>query len=240
MIVIPAVDIKDGKCVRLRHGRSDDQTTYADNPLEAAKRWTAGGARRLHVIDLDGAFEGKPRNLDWAVRIKNETGAVVQMGGGLRSEEAVKAVLDAGIDKVILGTILFTEPPLAQRLFAAYPDRIMVALDVKDGRVAIRGWTDSTAVSLGEALETVTSLGGREIIFTDIGRDGTLSGANIDAVKLAMAMTPLAIYASGGVSSIEDIRALRSARCPGCIVGKSLYEGRLDLAEAIQAAGDAG
>src|SRR5262245_40454803 len=186
MIVIPAIDLRNGKCVRLTHGEADQEKIYSDNPVDMAKRWVDQGCTRLHVIDLDGAFEGKPKNLDWAIRIKEETGVFVQMGGGIRSMDALDLVLGTGIDRVILGTVVFEEAGLAQQAFEKYKDHIMVALDVRDGLVAIHGWKDSSGFPLIEALSVVEKLGGKEVIFTDINRDGTLEGVNIRAVETVM------------------------------------------------------
>jgi phosphoribosylformimino-5-aminoimidazole carboxamide ribotide isomerase len=236
MIVIPAIDLMDGKCVRLRHGKKDDITVYSDDPVQMAKTWAAAGAKRLHVIDLDGAFEGHPKNLMWVGRIKKETGLFIQMGGGLRKVEYIDAVLNAGIDRVILGTIVLEEAGLAEEAFRKYKEKIMVALDVKDGQVAIRGWKDDSGFPLPEAIKIVEKLGGKEIIFTDINRDGTLEGVNYLRMADAMALTNINIIASGGVSSIEDIKKLKSMKVNACIVGKAIYENRLDLAEAIRIA----
>lgn len=235
MIVIPAIDIRNGKCVRLVHGESNQETIYSDDPVQVAKRWVAEGCQRLHVIDLDGAFEGRPRNLDWAIRIKEETGVFVQMGGGVRSMEAIDLILGTGIDRVILGTAVFEQAGLAQQAFEKYRERILVALDVRNGFVAIRGWKDSSGFPLMEALALVEKLGGREIIFTDISRDGTLEGANVRAVQTVMAQTSMTVIASGGVSTLKDIEALKAINCAGAVVGKALYEGKLKLSDALKA-----
>ena len=229
MIIIPAIDLKSGRCVRLTQGESNKETIYSDNPVVVAKRWVSQGANRLHVIDLDGAFDGEPRNLDWVLRIKKETKAIVQFGGGLRSFETISKVLESGVDYVILGTVVFTDPELTKKIFLRYKNRVMVALDVKNGYVSIRGWTDSSGLSLDQALETVEGYGGEEVIFTDIGRDGMLEGVNLKAVQEAMSKTRLKVYASGGVTTLSDIQRLDEIQSPGCIVGKALYEGKINL-----------
>lgn len=234
MIVIPAIDLKEGKCVRLVHGDVAQKTVYSEDPVEMAKMWQMLGAARLHVVDLDGALTGTQSNFEWVVKIKQETNLFVQLGGGIRSLESINRILGAGIDRVILGTIVFEEAGLAQAAFEQYHDRIMVALDVKDDEVMSRGWLKKSGFPLHEALSVVEKLEGKEIIYTDIGRDGTLAGVNIDSVKNVMAQTPLKIFASGGVTSIADIEALKALRSPGCIVGKALYEGKLNLAEALR------
>lgn len=236
MLIIPAIDLKNGKCVRLLHGKAENETIYSDNPVEMAEKWVAAGAKRLHVIDLDGAFQGKPQNLEWVVKIKKKTNVEIQMGGGLRTIEAIRGILNAGIDKVILGTIVVEEAGLAREAFEEFRGQIMVALDVKNGNVAIRGWKDDSGFPVKDAIELVEKLGGKDIIFTDIGRDGTLTGVNLMAVQAMMAMTKLKVYASGGVTSLEDVKQLKSINSPGCIVGKAIYEGKLNLSEAIKIA----
>lgn len=234
MIVIPAIDLKGGKCVRLVHGDAKKETVYSDHPTMVAQRWKAAGATRLHVIDLDGAFSGELVNFEWALRIKKETGLFVQVGGGIRSIEAIEQVLSAGIDRVILGTIVFEQAGLAQAAFEKYNEKIMVALDVRNNEVMSRGWVQNSGFPLMEALRVVEKLGGREIIFTDISRDGTLAGANVNAVKSVMAKTPIKIFAAGGVTTLEDVTALREIGVPGCIVGKAIYDGKMNLSDAIK------
>jgi phosphoribosylformimino-5-aminoimidazole carboxamide ribotide isomerase len=236
MIVIPAVDLRGGKCVRLKHGDIKEETVYSDDPVAFAKKWVAQGAKRLHVIDLDGAISGEQKNLEIALRIKKEAGVMVQFGGGVRSKESLDRILKAGIDRVILGTIVFEEAGLAKEAFDAYREHIMVALDVRDGMIATRGWKQSSGFPLEEGLHVMEKLGGKEVIFTDISRDGTLEGANIEAVKKVMTMTPMGVYASGGISSLDDLRALKALEAKGlkgAILGKSLYAGKINLPDAL-------
>lgn len=236
MIVVPAIDLRQGKCVRLRHGKVEDETVYSNDPVAMAKKWAASGAKRLHVVDLDGALTGEMKNLSLALKIKQETGVFVQLGGGIRTLEKIDEILNAGIDRVILGTVVFEEAGLAQQAFAKYKGKIMVAIDANKGIVATRGWKETSGFPLVEALAVVEKLGAEDIIFTDIGRDGTLEGANVDAVKMVMVQTKLKVFASGGVSTLEDIKELKAIDVPGCIVGKSIYDGKMDLAEAIKLA----
>jgi phosphoribosylformimino-5-aminoimidazole carboxamide ribotide isomerase len=236
MLVIPAIDLRNGKCVRLLHGEKEQETIYSDDPIATAKKWLEAGCNRLHVIDLDGAFSGHPKNLDWVIRIKEETDAFIQMGGGVRTLEAIDLILGTGVDRVILGTAVFEEAGLVQQAFEKYKERVMVALDVRAGMVAIRGWKDSSGFPLLEALALVEKLGGQEVIFTDIDRDGAMKGANTRAVKTVMGQTKLKVYASGGVTTLRDIQELKEIDSPGCIVGKAIYEGKLDLKEAIKIA----
>lgn len=236
MIVIPAIDLRGGKCVRLRHGELNQETVYSDDPVAVAKKWLAAGATRLHVIDLDGAFTGEPKNLDWTLRIKKETGMIVQTGGGLRSIETISKILNAGIDKVILGTVIVEEAGLAKAAFDRYKGRIMVALDVKNGQVAVHGWKDDSGCPLKDAVSIVEKLGAQEVIYTDISRDGTLEGVNVKSVGEIMGLTKMKIIASGGVSTLQDIQRLKTLGIPACVVGKAIYEGKLKLNEAIELA----
>ncbi|MCB4755608.1 MAG: 1-(5-phosphoribosyl)-5-[(5-phosphoribosylamino)methylideneamino]imidazole-4-carboxamide isomerase [Elusimicrobia bacterium] len=236
MMIIPAVDIRNGKCVRLRHGKIEEETIYSNDPVDMAKQWVSVGAGRLHVVDLDGAFTGQPKNLDQILKIKQETGAFVQMGGGMRNIATIQRVLQAGIDRVILGTMVLEQAGLAQDAFNKYKDRIMVAMDVDQGLVAIRGWKESSGFPLKDALSIVEKLGGLEIIFTDISRDGTLQGINVGTVEDVMSKTKMKVFYSGGVSSLDDIKKLKEIGSPGCIVGKAIYDKKLDLKVAIQLA----
>ncbi len=236
MLIIPAIDLRNGKCVRLVHGETAQETIYSDDPVATAKKWIAEGCKRLHVVDLDGAFAGRPKNLDWVIRIKEETGVFIQMGGGIRTMEAIDLILGTGIDRIILGTAVFEEAGLVQAAFEKYKERIMIALDVRDGMVVIHGWKDSSGFPLLEALALVEKLGGSEVIFTDVSRDGTLAGSNIRAVQTVMSQTPMKVYASGGVTTLRDIESLKAIQSPGCIVGKAIYEGKLNLQEAIKLA----
>lgn len=236
MIVIPAIDLRNGKCVRLRHGELNQETVYSDDPVAMARKWQSAGAVRLHVIDLDGAFSGEPKNLDWIIRIKEETGMVVQTGGGLRKLETIEKILEAGIDNVILGTVIVEEAGLAKQAFDKYGGRILTALDVKNGHVAVRGWKDDSGCPVEDAISIVEKLGGKEVIYTDISRDGTLEGVNIKSVSDVMKMTSMKIIASGGVSNLQDIQRLKTLGVPACVVGKAIYEGKLKLKEAIELA----
>ncbi len=233
MIVIPAIDLYQGECVRLRHGNLEEKTVYSKDPVAIAKQWVAAGAKRLHVVDLDGAFSGEPQNLDWIIRIKQETKVTVQMGGGLRSLSLIERILRSGIDHVVLGTVVMEEAGLAKTAFQRFQSRIIVALDVKDGKVAVRGWKDDSGVPAKEALSIVEKLGAQEVIYTDISRDGTLEGVNLKGFSDIMNATGLTIVASGGVTTLQDIVRLKTLGMPACIVGKAIYEGKIKLAEAI-------
>ncbi|OVE76924.1 1-(5-phosphoribosyl)-5-[(5-phosphoribosylamino)methylideneamino]imidazole-4-carboxamide isomerase [bacterium F11] len=233
MLLIPAIDLKNGRCVRLLHGEADKETVYSHDPVQMAKKWISQGASRLHIIDLDGAFSGEPKNLDWVRRIKTETGVTVQLGGGLRSEKTIAAVLDSGIDFVILGTLVFTDSDLTKYLFKSYQDRIMVAIDARNGKVSIKGWTDEAGIVVDQAIQQVEEMGGRDIIFTDIRRDGTLEGPNLASIQDVMLKTKLRIFASGGISTLDDIEKLKIMGSPGCILGKAIYENKFDFSQAL-------
>ncbi len=236
MLVIPAIDLKDGRCVRLRQGRMEDETVFGDDPVEVASRWVEAGARRMHMVDLNGAFQGKPVN---ASAIKAVAQAYpdlpIQVGGGIRDEETVVAYLDAGVKYVIIGTRAVSTPHFVSDLCAEFPGHIIVGLDAKDGKVAIDGWSKLSNHSVIDMAQRFEQDGVEAIVFTDIGRDGMMSGINLDStVELAQSIH-IPVIASGGITSIEDIRALCEVNdegIMGAITGRALYEGTLDLAEA--------
>ena len=236
MLVIPAIDLKDGKCVRLRQGKMEDETVFGDDPVEVARRWVDAGARRLHMVDLNGAFAGKPVN---AAAIRAVAQAFpdlpIQVGGGIRDEDTVQAYLDAGVQYTIIGTRAVSAPHFVNDLCLEFPGHIIVGLDAKDGKVAIDGWSKLSNHSAVDMAQRFEQDGVEAIVFTDIGRDGMMSGVNVDTtVALAQAIH-IPVIASGGITSIEDIRALCGVSeegIMGAITGRALYEGTLDLAAA--------
>lgn len=238
MIVIPAVDIKDGRCVRLLQGRMEDETVYSDTPWEMALRWQKEGASVLHIVDLNGAFEGRGVN-DPAVReIVERVDMLTELGGGVRDMARIDCLLAMGIGRVILGTAAVENPRLVEEAVDAYgPERILVGIDARDGMVATRGWAvdgGRPAVELGLEMK---ALGVGRIVYTDIARDGMLTGPNIAETERMARETGLRVIASGGVSSLDDIRALKKIEPSGVeavITGKAIYEGRLGLKEAIE------
>jgi phosphoribosylformimino-5-aminoimidazole carboxamide ribotide isomerase len=240
MLVIPAIDLKDGQCVRLRQGRMEDETVFSDNPVEVAGRWVEAGARRLHMVDLNGAFAGKPVNAD-AIKAVAEAfpDLPIQVGGGIRDEETVQAYLDAGVQFVIIGTRAVSAPHFVSDLCVEFPGHIIVGLDAKDGKVAIDGWSKLSNHSVIDMAQRFEQDGVEAIVFTDIGRDGMMSGVNLDStVELARSIH-IPVIASGGITSIDDIRALCAVTdegISGAITGRALYEGTLDLAAAQQLA----
>ncbi len=236
MLVIPAIDLKDGKCVRLRQGRMEDDTVFSDDPLAVAERWVQAGARRLHIVDLNGAFAGKPVNAAIIHEIVRAYPDVpVQVGGGIRDDDTIQAYLDAGVRYVILGTKAINAPHFVGDVCREFPGHIIVGLDAKNGKVAIDGWSKLSHHDVIDIAQRFEKDGVEAIIYTDISRDGMMGGVNIEAtVALARAVS-IPIIASGGISRLEDITALcavADAGIAGVITGRALYEGTLDLAAA--------
>jgi phosphoribosylformimino-5-aminoimidazole carboxamide ribotide isomerase len=234
MILYPAIDIMDGQAVRLVEGVFEDATTYHADPLDAARSWVDAGARFLHVVDLDGARSGAPKSLDHLRRIVAETGIPIQYGGGLRTVENVREALRAGAERAIVGTAAFKDVDFLDDIVAAYGPRVVVAVDVKNGMIATEGWTQTTQLPAVEAIKRLTGRGVRSFIFTDVSRDGKLTGPDLEAVKdVARAVRGRFIY-SGGIGSLAHLRSLaqlRQVNMAGVIAGKSLYEKKFTVAE---------
>jgi phosphoribosylformimino-5-aminoimidazole carboxamide ribotide isomerase len=242
MLVIPAIDLKDGKCVRLRQGRMEDDTVYSDDPVAVARRWVEAGARRLHIVDLNGATDGAPVNADSIHAIAEAFPEVeLQVGGGIRDEDTIQEYVVAGVRYVIVGTKAVTAPHFVQDICMEYPGHIIVGLDVRDGRVAIEGWSKLSRHNAVELAQQFEQEGAEAIIYTDISRDGMQTGTNVEAtVALARELT-IPVIASGGVNTIDDIRALCQVSAEGIagvITGRAIYEGSLDFAEAQRLADD--
>ena len=235
MEIIPAIDLKNGRCVRLVQGMADRETVYADDPLAMARHWCSLGATRLHVVDLDGAFDGEPKHLDVVARIAAQAGCPVECGGGFRDEETIDRAIDAGISCVIVGTKALSSPEWLAEIAAKHPGRIIAGIDARDGMVAVKGWTEVSQIDAIEFGRTIAGCGVRAIIFTDIARDGMLAGPNVSAMERMARAVDVPVIASGGVGSIDDVRALAALPIEGIITGKALYDGQLDLAEAIRA-----
>ena len=245
MLIIPAIDLKDGQCVRLEQGRMEKATVFSGKPGETASQWAAKGARRLHVVDLNGAVAGKPRN---EAAVKDIIAAVdsdipVQLGGGIRDLDTIERYLDDGISYVIIGTAAVKNPGFLHEACDAFPGHIMVGLDAKDGKVATDGWSKLTGHDVVDLAKRFQDYGVEAVIYTDIGRDGMMTGVNIEAtVRLAQALV-VPVIASGGLTSLDDIRklcAVENEGITGCIAGRAIYEGRLDFAEALKAAAGEG
>lgn len=232
MLIIPAIDLKNGKCVRLTQGQKDAETVFSHNPVDMAKSWQDQGADYLHVVDLDGAFDGVPKNLAIVEQIAKQVKIPIEFGGGLRTTQAVKSVLDLGIDRVIIGTKAIDSPTWVSDLCSAFPDRIAVGVDAKDGKVAVKGWTavcEWTATAFAKEVEKASP---SVIIYTDISKDGMLQGPNIQGLQELLRAVKTPIIASGGISSLKDIEALSRLNIAGMIIGKALYTGHIKLSEA--------
>jgi phosphoribosylformimino-5-aminoimidazole carboxamide ribotide isomerase len=242
MILLPAVDIRDGLAVRLRQGRFDEETVYADDPLEAARSFAAEGARFLHIVDLDGAREGEPVNLRHLEGIVREVGVPVQFGGGLRSIGSIRRALAAGADRVVLGTAAYSDPDLLDEALAAFTARVLVAVDVRGGHLSVSGWTRETQASGRGVIRSLQRRGATRFVYTNVDRDGMLDGPDLDEVReVSDAVRGRFLY-SGGIGSLDDLASLRSLRLlnlAGVISGKALYEGRFGVREG-QAALDGG
>jgi phosphoribosylformimino-5-aminoimidazole carboxamide ribotide isomerase len=234
--VIPGIDLRGGKCVRLLHGDFARETVFADDPAAMARRWQAEGAPRLHVVDLEGSRDGEARNIEAIAAILRAVSIPVQVAGGIRDEEGALRLLDLGATRVVIGTAAVRDPELVARLAARDPEAVVVALDARDGVVRTDGWTASAGVGVGELARRMTALGVRRFLYTDIGRDGALTGPNVEAYRALCARTDAAVQASGGVARREDIAALTGTGVEGVIVGRALYTGDLRLADALAAA----
>ncbi|MBL8247370.1 MAG: 1-(5-phosphoribosyl)-5-[(5-phosphoribosylamino)methylideneamino]imidazole-4-carboxamide isomerase, partial [Candidatus Competibacter sp.] len=236
MLLIPAIDLKDGKCVRLRQGRMEDSTIFSDDPVAMAGRWVEAGARRLHLVDLNGAFAGQPVNAPVIRRIAQTFPDLpIQVGGGIRDEQTIDAYLDVGVQFVIIGTKAVQEPHFINEICLEYPGHIIVGLDAREGRVAINGWSKLSRHDVVDLAQIFERDGVEAIIYTDIGRDGMMQGVNVEAtVRLAQAIT-IPVIASGGVSTLDDVRALCAVEkegVMGAIIGRALYDGVIDFAAA--------
>ncbi|WP_302610406.1 1-(5-phosphoribosyl)-5-[(5-phosphoribosylamino)methylideneamino]imidazole-4-carboxamide isomerase [uncultured Mitsuokella sp.] len=243
MIIFPAIDIRGGKCVRLLKGDFAKETVFSDKPEDMAKKWQAQGAAFLHLVDLDGALEGKSQNLATVEKILAAVDIPVELGGGIRTMENIDEVLKLGVRRVILGSVAVRSPELVREACAKYGDRIVVGIDAKDGIVAVDGWGVSGNVEATALAKEMKKAGVKTIIYTDISRDGTLAGVNVEATAKLARESGVNIVASGGVKSIDDIKALKPYEkdgIEGVIVGKSIYMGTLDLAEAIAIASKEG
>ena len=239
MIIFPAIDLRDGKCVRLLRGDFAKETVYSSNPEDVALRWVREGAEYLHVVDLDGALVGKPQNTEVIKKILSSVQIPIEVGGGIRTLETIENTLELGVKRVILGSVAVQNRSLVKEACQRYRDRIVVGIDAKDGITVIDGWGVSGGIPAVELAKELASFGLKTIIYTDISRDGTLSGVNIEATSKLAIESGVDIIASGGVKSLEDIHALKKREVDGIvgvIAGKSIYEGTLSLSEAIAAA----
>ncbi len=236
MLLIPAIDLKDGKCVRLRQGKMDDETVFSDDPVAMAGRWVEAGSRRIHIVDLDGAVQGYPVSADIIGRIAETYPDIeIQVGGGIREFDTIQTYLDVGVDYVIIGTQAVRAPHFVDDACLEFPGHIIVGLDARDGKVAVEGWSKLSRHAAVDMARRFEEAGVEAIVFTDIGRDGMMRGVNTGATRELARQVNIPIIASGGVSSLDDVRDLCEAEADGvsgAIVGRALYEGKLDLAEA--------
>ena len=236
MIIIPAIDLKDGQCVRLRKGIMEDTTVFSNNPTEMASKWVSEGARRLHLVDLNGAFEGKPINADCVNEItKSFPDLPVQIGGGIRDLQTASAYIEAGISYLIIGTMAVTNPDFVEKLCDEFPNKIIVGLDANNGLVATDGWAKQTDIDVVELSKKYEQYGVNSIVYTDIARDGMMQGVNVEATANLAKKTSIPIIASGGITNLDDIAALlKNAHygIMGAITGRAIYEGQLDFNDA--------
>lgn len=244
MLVIPAVDMKDGKAVRLKQGKADKQTIYDEDPVHAAKKWVELGARRLHVVDLDGAFGGTPKNLDLTMAIIKAIAELkdkrceIEIGGGLRSTEVVCEFMNAGVARCVIGTKVLEDRDFLRNLASRYPGRISVGLDAKDGQIVTKGWVEKSATLATDLVSSLYELPLGEVIYTDIDRDGMLKGPNLKRLKEMRDACTFPLIASGGITTLDHVKRCRELGCYGAIIGTAFYDGRLEMAAAQQAAGD--
>lgn len=246
MQIFPAIDIRGGKCVRLKQGDYDQETVFGDDPVEMARRWTDAGARRLHLVDLDGAREGRPVNADVLRKIANSVGVPCQLGGGIRDESAMRLILDEiGLDRVIVGTQALKQPDWFRQMVGKFPGQVALGIDARDSMVATEGWLDVSEVSAIDLAEQYADLDLAAVIYTNIANDGMMQGVDDATIADMIRLTELGlpVIASGGVTTLEDVRRLTdtSQSHPlliGAIIGRAIYEGTIDIAEAVQVAGD--
>jgi phosphoribosylformimino-5-aminoimidazole carboxamide ribotide isomerase len=236
MIIIPAVDIKGGRCVRLREGRAEAETVFSDQPQEMARQWIDQGAERLHIIDLDGAFEKGPRNSSIIKEIVERAPIPVQLGGGIRDLKTVENYLALGLAQIILGTVALKDPGLVQEACRLFPEKIMVSLDARDNRIAVEGWTELSEIDPIDLIKSYEDWGVKAVIFTDISRDGTQQGPSISSTRRLAQATRLPLIAAGGIAHMADVQSLASLEedgLAGMITGRAIYSETLNLAEAI-------
>jgi phosphoribosylformimino-5-aminoimidazole carboxamide ribotide isomerase len=239
VLVIPAIDLKNGRCVRLRQGDMAAETVYSENVPHVARRWQQDGAGLIHVVDLDGAVDGEPRNFPQIQAVLKTVSVKVQVGGGIRTIETVRHYLHSGVSRVVVGTAALTDRAFLEEACAEFPRRILLGLDARDGRVAVKGWTALSETRATDLLKAVSGLEVGAVVYTDISRDGMLNGPNIAALREIVEFSSVPVIASGGVTRLEDLRAVQALgpRVEGAIVGKALYDGKLDYRAAVEALG---
>ena len=237
MQIWPAIDICGGKCVRLRQGDFERETVFGDDPLAMARRWVTAGATRLHLVDLDGARDGQGTNHELIQQIANQSGVPCQLGGGIRDEGTIQKLLDSGLTQLVIGTRALKEPEWFRSVCQQFPGRLAIGVDARDGLVATDGWLETSQMDAVELARTMRDLPVAAIIYTDIARDGMMQGPNLVAMSDMNQATTIPVIASGGVTTIEDVQKLAELELSGCIIGRALYEGTLNLSDAITASG---
>ena len=238
MRVWPAIDLRDGKCVRLQQGDYQRETVFSDDPLQMAKRWVDEGADCLHLVDLDGARDGRLVNGDVIGRIVNQVQVAIQLGGGIRDEASIRGLLDIGLDRLVIGTQALKHPDWFHEMVGRYPGQLVLGIDAREGQVATDGWLETSQTSAIDLARQIDGQPVAGIVYTDIAKDGMLMGPNLSAMREMCEATELAVVASGGISSLGDVRDLAELKLAGCIVGRALYEGQLALADAIRVSKD--
>jgi len=233
MEIIPAIDIRGGRCVRLYQGDYEQETVFNEDPVAAALTWHSQGARWLHIVDLDGAVAGEPRNIEAVRQIIKETGLSVELGGGIRQEKVAEKLLRQGVSRLILGTVAIEDRELVEKLCQRFGEAAAVSLDARDGKIAVHGWQKNTVVEVLQFSREMVDAGVRRLIYTDIKRDGTLTGPNFDMMKRLIAETNVPVIVAGGISRTEHLRRIRELGAEGAIIGKALYTGDINLGEAI-------
>ena len=234
MIIFPAIDMKDGKCVRLEQGLFDKVTVFGEDPVEMAKKWEREGGEFLHLVDLDGAKDGVPKNLEIIKDICKNINIPIQLGGGIRNKETVKILLDAGVTRVIVGTMAINDMELLKELVDEYGERIVVSIDAKDGLVAVDGWVNVSEVDSIDLVRELDKIGVKTIVYTDIAKDGMMEGPNFDIYKTLAENTNIDVIASGGVSTIDNVKKLKKMDMYGAIIGRALYTGDIKLKDALE------
>ena len=237
MQIWPAIDICGGKCVRLRQGDFERETVFGDDPLAMARRWVTAGATGLHLVDLDGARDGQGTNHELIQQIANQSGVPCQLGGGIRDERTIQKLLDSGLTQLVIGTRALKEPEWFRSVCQQFPGRLAIGVDARDGLVATDGWLETSQMDAVELARTMRDLPVAAIIYTDIARDGMMQGPNLVAMSDMNQATTIPVIASGGVTTIEDVQRLAELELSGCIIGRALYEGTLNLSDAITASG---